>query len=75
MNYNLIKNQTIKKSILIFIKSKIWIGSHLDNKKARHPVGLFRIGCFGMTPVVPAFSFAVFSYSYLEHPALYVPII
>ena len=46
------------------------------NKKAQHPVGLFYIfDAFGITPVVPAFSVAVFSYSYLEHPALYVPMI
>ena len=45
-------------------------------KKAQHPVGLFYIfDAFGITPVVPAFSVAVFSYSYLEHPALYVPMI
>ena len=30
-----------------------FILNHLDNKKARHPVGLFRIGSLGMTPVVP----------------------
>jgi hypothetical protein len=46
------------------------------NKKAQHPVGLFYIfDAFGITPVVPAFSVAVFSYSYLEHPALYMPMI
>ncbi|HAV5486330.1 hypothetical protein B9X95_05215 [Acinetobacter baumannii] len=48
----------------------------LNNKKAQHPVGLFYIfDAFGITPVVPAFSVAVFSYSYLEHSALYVPMI
>ena len=52
------------------------IPDSLDNKKAQHPVGLFYIfDAFGITPVVPAFSVAVFSYSYLEHPALYVPMI
>jgi hypothetical protein len=25
----------------------------LENKKPRHPVRVFRIGCFGITPVVP----------------------
>jgi hypothetical protein len=44
-----------------------------EHKKAQHPVGLFYIfDAFGITPVVPAFSVAVFSYFYLEHPALYV---
>ena len=36
--------------------------------------GFFVFDALGITPVVPAFSVAVFSYSYLEHPALYVPI-
>ena len=53
---------------------KLWL--LILNKKAQHPVGLFYIfDAFGITPVVPAFSVAVFSYSYLEHPALYVPMI
>ena len=48
----------------------------MHNKKAQHPVGPFYIfDAIGITPVVPAFSVAVFSYSYLEHPALYVPMI
>jgi hypothetical protein len=37
--------------------------------------GFFVFDALGITPVVPAFSIAVFSYSYLEHPALYVSII
>jgi len=32
----------------------IFIGlNSLDNKKPRHPAGVFRIGLLGMTPVVP----------------------
>ena len=27
--------------------------NHLDNKKPRHPAGVFRIGSLGITPVVP----------------------
>ena len=47
------------------------------NKKARHPVGLFRIGCLGITPVVPHVLVSHLSLLFyvLEHPVLYVPII
>jgi len=37
--------------------------------------GFFVFDALGITPVVPAFSIAVFSYSYLKHPALYAPMI
>ena len=48
-----------------------------DNKKARHPVGLFRIGGLGITPVVPHVLVLHLSLLFyvLEHPVLYVPII
>ncbi len=29
------------------------IRNNLDNKKPRHPAGVFRIGSLGITPVVP----------------------
>ncbi len=49
----------------------------MNYKKARHPVGLFRIGCLGITPVVPHVLVLHLSLLFyvLEHPVLYVPII
>jgi hypothetical protein len=53
------------------------VQNYLDNKKAQHPVGLFRIGCLGITPVVPHVLVSHLSLLFyvLEHPVLYVPII
>ena len=50
---------------------------NLANKKARHPVGLFRIGYLGITPVVPHVLVLHLSLLFyvLEHPVLYVLII
>ena len=43
-----------------------------NNKKARHPVGLFRIWRLGMTPVVPHNPRSGLCYfCWLEHPVLY----
>lgn len=44
------------------------------NKKARQDVGLFRIWCLGITPVVPHVLVSHLSLLFygLEHPALYV---
>ena len=49
----------------------------MNLKKARHPVGLFRIRCLGITPVVPHVLVLHLSLLFyvLEHPVLYVPII
>jgi len=45
-------------------------------KKPRHPAGVFRIGSLGIAPAVPYSPCAYLcSSSYLEHPALYAPII
>jgi len=51
--------------------------NNLDNKKARHPVGLFRMRCLGITPVVPHVLVVhlLLLFYVLEHPVLYVPII
>jgi len=42
-------------------------------KKARHPVGLFRISSLGITPVVPHILVLNLSFLFyvLEHPVLY----
>ena len=41
----------------------------IGNKKARHPVGLFRIGSLGITPVVPYCPCAyLYSYYCVELP-------
>ena len=48
----------------------------IGNKKAQHPVGLFYIfDAFGITPVVPYIPCSFYYCSYLEHPALYMPMI
>lgn len=48
------------------------IRNNLDNKKPRHPVGVFRVWLQGITPVVPNHPCADLSYSCcLELPALY----
>ena len=36
------------RRLLVLVSNKI-----LDNKKPRHPAGVFRIGSLGITPVVP----------------------
>ena len=65
-------------SLIYICKAKFYsdLIKDIGHKKAQHPVGLFYIfDAFGITPVVPAFSVAVYSYFYLEHPALYVSMI
>ena len=44
-------------------------------KKPQHPVGVFRIGSLGITPVVPCSSCAIYYFYFVELPVLYVPII
>ena len=74
------KKETFLRSKLIvhFLEFKMNFSKlSFLNKKARHPVGLFRIGCLGITPVVPHVLVSHLSLLFyvLEHPVLYVPII
>ena len=61
--------------LLSYSNKKFILSFNVSIKNPDILSGFFVFDALGITPVVPAFSIAVFAYSYLEHPALYVPMI